>query len=1102
MKKKLSLLMAALVAVATFAVQAGRQAVTELTPVSEATTWNFSNDVTLSADHSGDLKYEGDALNTEQIYANIAELTFAETFKADALAFTGEYPFRSNSKKFAQNGTLHFKAAVAGKIVVKFSDTGSSASQTAVKRYLVVNGEQTEYWASRENNSEEAPYAAQLNVTTDAIAVPAGDVTIAGTSALTVSYVSFTPDSSETPGEQPGGDGQEPTGGPVSLVWDYTEAAPTGSPDNGLYYAANVNDAAGTNNGMKGVKLNSSGYAYFAKPAVAGTLTLTFGNRKNNSAYAVNVYTCTGADGANGAKGDLIGEVAVSESPGTGSIEIAADVTGIWIERKTGSEGVLSKVVFKQFVPRTFTDFEIPVATLSADGYTGEGLPTGVTFSGTFHDAQHGYQNAAISVHVDGTVKFTISGCRYGGTFTVKNTEGETLATFNQKDAGCYGYDEPGAVTYIYAGEPTTLTFATIAYLSYFKAEATDVQEVTVTYKDQNGVKLGEKKVFEGDAIGEVPAEYESLLTIPEGQKFRGWVYANKVKVKATDIVNGDVSVNASVTDIEQAPTVGCIQTYDLTSNIFYPEDHENFSVEGGSYYNNHGFSFEAGGSFKVKVTGMAQIVLTLCQYGNGTTITAFDTMGGVISNEIPAKADVDGGTAVVNYEGPDGELEFRFQSQAYLHKVVVYNVKDFLTKDERSGYYIVPAGDAASLVMALNAAAATPDTKIFLPNGTYDLGEAVLTGISGNNVSLIGESMENTVVKNAPPIELEGLGKADLFNNTSTGLYMQDLTLQNALDYYKAGTGRAATLHDQGTQTINKNVRHLSHQDTYYSHKVGGLYYFEGGEMHGTVDYMCGNGKAYFNKMKIVNEKRSSATLTANSELYVFNECVVENNADSYNWGRAWSDHPTCIFLNTTLMDGGAKLIGTRWNLSGINCDYSKAGEYGTKDAHGNDITPASNVITFTKENTTLQTILQAEEVGNYTIDKVLGSWAATAQEQATQLEAPAAAYADGVVTWTPSNNGATAYMICKNGEFAGITTDSQFEVEATSNDQLTIRAANSRGGFGEAKVVTMGTTGINTAGAVAAENDQVIYNLQGVRVSKATKGLYIVDGKKALVK
>ena len=400
---------------------------------------------------------------------------------------------------------------------------------------------------------------------------------------------------------------------PVLLVWDYTNKdIPTTGPDNGLYYGAYVNDPAGTNNGMHGVKLNSSGWAYFEKPAVAGKLTLTFGNRKTADAYAVNVSTGTlGADNV-GVKGDLIGEVAVAESPGTGSIDIPAEVTGIYINRKTGSEGVLSKIVFKEDVPRQFVDFEITNEQLSG-AFDASTLPAGVTFNGTQRNDSHGYGNVTITVPVDGTVKFTIGGCQYANPANCKvtNAAGEVLATPNLRTATCY-HQDGAAATYIYVGEPTTLTFSEIAYLPYFKAEATDVHEVTVTYKDQSGGVLGKKTVYEGDPIGEIPYT-EADLTIPAGEKFRGWVYNSKIKVKATDIVNADVTVNASVTPIEEAPTVGSIQTYDLTQATFYPEDHENFSVEGGTYYNNHGFTFADGGSFTVAVTSKAQIVLNLC---------------------------------------------------------------------------------------------------------------------------------------------------------------------------------------------------------------------------------------------------------------------------------------------------------------------------------------------------------------------------------------------------------------------------------------------------------------------------------------------------------
>ena len=170
----------------------------ELQAVSEAITWDFSK---ITANTANALyNKEGIQLtdestpnkNEEVVYANYSAdfMTFAEGFDATTMAFKGEYPIRKN--QYCQAGTLHFKTTVAGKIVVKFSDTGSSASATAVKRYLVVNGEQTEYWTSRENNGE-APYAAQLNVVSDEIAVPAGDVTITGSSAIVMYYVTFTP---------------------------------------------------------------------------------------------------------------------------------------------------------------------------------------------------------------------------------------------------------------------------------------------------------------------------------------------------------------------------------------------------------------------------------------------------------------------------------------------------------------------------------------------------------------------------------------------------------------------------------------------------------------------------------------------------------------------------------------------------------------------------------------------------------------------------------------------------------------------------------------------------------------------------------------------
>ena len=215
--------MVALVAIAAFAVQAGRRA-SELAVISEATTWDFSKLTMNTSSANYNTNDEGIKLSDtttptsseDVVYADRdgADFTIGDGFNGAALSFKGQYPIRKN--KYAQNGTLHFKTSVAGKVKVNFSDTGSKASATAVKRYLVVNGVQTEYWSSRENNGSE-PYAAQLNVESGEIDVPAGDVTISGTSAIQVTKVVFTPAA-----------GGEAEGGTEEAI--YSWESPAGTP--------------------------------------------------------------------------------------------------------------------------------------------------------------------------------------------------------------------------------------------------------------------------------------------------------------------------------------------------------------------------------------------------------------------------------------------------------------------------------------------------------------------------------------------------------------------------------------------------------------------------------------------------------------------------------------------------------------------------------------------------------------------------------------------------------------------------------------------------------------------------------------------------------
>lgn len=57
--------------------------------------------------------------------------------------------------------------------------------------------------------------------------------------------------------------------GTYDQLWDYRTAPPTANPDRGLSYSSTVNDGEGVKNGLKGIKLNSSGWCSFVEGSFA-----------------------------------------------------------------------------------------------------------------------------------------------------------------------------------------------------------------------------------------------------------------------------------------------------------------------------------------------------------------------------------------------------------------------------------------------------------------------------------------------------------------------------------------------------------------------------------------------------------------------------------------------------------------------------------------------------------------------------------------------------------------------------------------------------------------------------------------------------------------
>lgn len=308
----------------------------------------------------------------------------------------------------------------------------------------------------------------------------------------------------------------------------------------------------------------------------------------------------------------------------------------------------------------------------------------------------------------------------------------------------------------------------------------------------------------------------------------------------------------------------------------------------------------------------------------------------------------------------------------------------------------LVEKGSAESLLATIaeaNTLNADKDAErlyILIPDGFYDLGETVLTRVSGHNVALIGQSTEGTVIRNKPDVKIESISKTAVLQNRGENNYYQDLTLRNDLDYYSAvPDGRAVCLQDKGTRTICNRVRMLSYQDTYYSDNEKCQNYMQDTEIHGTIDFICGAGDVWFERCRIVTEKRTpegegvniiTATRTSDTPWgYVFNRCTIENRVSMFNYGRSWHTNPHCVWMHTTLLSP-EKLEATRFDDEGMKISSNYFKEYRTTDATGRDITPKSNVVRFTlRDHTqpfTAETIMTKDESKQYTLKNIFGEW------------------------------------------------------------------------------------------------------------------------------
>lgn len=369
-------------------------------------------------------------------------------------------------------------------------------------------------------------------------------------------------------------------------------------------------------------------------------------------------------------------------------------------------------------------------------------------------------------------------------------------------------------------------------------------------------------------------------------------------------------------------------------------------------------------------------------------------------------------------------------------------------------------------------------------------------THIRKPNISIIGQSKDNTIIRNHPIVEGISYTATLCVEKNNTDFYAEDLTLENEFDYWgtmagqssSSGAGRANVFFDRGNRSILKNVALKSYQDTYYSNNASPDYrgYFENCDFYGVVDYICGNGNIWFEKCNLILRDRKSNNIVAPStEIdqewgYVFNECSIKPESDNMtkftdkDWtlARAWNNSPACTYLNTKMY---TQPQSYGWGRSMESNLMLRFHEYKSTDGADNMLSLVTrSLAACVPAAGSDDVILSDEQASGYTLRNVVGGTDGfEPKELCMQIDAASRAEADydekhevwnddivlddDILQWNKHTT-ALCYVVFKlneatnKWEYIDNTTDTIINLADYGTGYYSVRAANQRGGLGAA--------------------------------------------------
>lgn len=227
-------------------------------------------------------------------------------------------------------------------------------------------------------------------------------------------------------------------------------------------------------------------------------------------------------------------------------------------------------------------------------------------------------------------------------------------------------------------------------------------------------------------------------------------------------------------------------------------------------------------------------------------------------------------------------------------------------------------SGDYKSIQEAINNTKAFPYERITisLKNGIYK--EKIKIHEWNTNLTLVGESKENTIITHDDYFNKIGLGRNSTFYTYTVLVEANDIILKNLTIENSSGeVGQAVALSVFSDRVVVIDCNILGHQDTLYASGIGKQYY-KNCYIEGTTDFIFGSATAFFENCEIHSKKDSYITAASTPKEavfgYVFSNCklTASNETTKVYLGRPWRIYAKTVFINCTL---GSHILQEGWH-------------------------------------------------------------------------------------------------------------------------------------------------------------------------------------------